>query len=229
MNTLQLDTDLTNGQVRKFSSFFKSMIIVDHRSYFSTSEMHGVLLTRSKAEATNKLENQLSYITNYLKNINDDRYIKLIGVDILLDRLCEVDPRKQHQYLASKAVINTWAANNAEIFKDGQLRAIEKEHEQVRVMQWVKRNATHCLLSGKSAQEVQLDIHHIFGAAEKPELATEVHNLIPLSKDIHKAYHSWVLMQGGAVNRASLKRFALIHRYSTSWDWPSEAISPVNP
>lgn len=226
MNTLQLDIDLTDGQLRKFKSFFNSMIIVDHRSYFSTSEMHGVLLTQSKEKAKHKLKNQESYVNQYLLNIDDETYIKLIGVDILLDRLCEIDPRKQHQYLASKAIINTWAANNPEIFRDGQIRANKEEREKIKAMHWMRKKASHCLLSGMQKPDVKLEIHHILGVAETPELAADVENLIPLSREVHQEYHSWATREEVAVTRASLKKFALIHGYNTDWSWLSNISAP---
>jgi hypothetical protein len=63
----------------------------------------------------------------------------------------------------------------------------------------------------------QYKIHHIEGVSERPDLATDVKNLLPLCEDVHTEYHQWVISNQKNVTRATLKHFAKEKKYETSW------------
>ncbi|MBN8564121.1 MAG: hypothetical protein J0L70_26655 [Leptolyngbya sp. UWPOB_LEPTO1] len=217
-SVIQIETDLSPGQLNKFKSLFAKMQLRDGKAYFPTSEMHGVLLTHSKQNALNIIKAHLRFVQPYIWQENDDQYLKHIGIDILLEQLGEESPKKKTQYLAARAYISAWLANNPEVFKDAQLTGQELDRKKISAMQSVRNKATHCALSGKPfGQGVECHVHHIEGVSEQPDLATDPKNLIAICEDIHKAYHSWVNSQGGSVTRATLKQFAALHGYKRNW------------
>jgi len=215
---LEIQTDLTNGQISRFRKLFKSMLLKNGKAYFLTEEMHGVLRTKSRTGATNIVKAHLRYVQPYILNENDNQYIKHIGVDVLLDILAEENPKKKISYLASRAYISAYLANDPEVFRDAELRGKQQEKETIQAMQYVKRNATHCALSNtKFEKGIECNIHHVEGVSERPDLATDVKNLIPLTKEVHDQYHSWANANQLAVTRATLKQFAKEFDYRTDW------------
>lgn len=154
----------------------------------------------------------------YIENIDDKQHIKHIGVDVLLDKLGEGNPGKKTLYLAASAYIAAQLANDPAIYKDAQLRADEQDKKKTQVMQLIKKQAKYCALSRvEFSKGIECCVHHIEGLSEQPELATDVKNLIPLTRAVHEKYHSWVIAEKLAVTRATLKQFALIHNYSRNW------------
>jgi hypothetical protein len=107
------------------------MKLINGKAYFPTSEMHGVLLTQSKQNAINIIQSHLKFIQPYVLNIDDSLYIKHVGIDVLLDILGQENPKKKIQYLAARAYISAFLANNPDVFKDSMLRGIELDKEQI--------------------------------------------------------------------------------------------------
>lgn len=217
MKVLPIEVDLTDGQLNKFKKLFNSISLCNHKAYFLAREMHGVLLTNSRQSAMNIITSHLRFIQPYIETFDRDMYIKHIGVDILLDKMSEENPKKRVQYLAVRAYISAQLANDSNIFRDAVFEAIQIDRKRIQAMQWVRARVEKCELSGVSSKDVEIDIHHIEGVSEQPDLATDVKNLIPLDKKIHKEYHAWAIKEGQPVTRASLKQFAKKHGYSTNW------------
>jgi hypothetical protein len=215
---LEIDSGLTTGQTRKFKKLFDHMKNINGKSYFCAKHMHGVLITNSMQSALNIVQANLRYIQPYILNIDDELYIKHIGIDLLLERLSEENPKKRVQYLSARAYISTILANDPEIFKDAALRAADLDKKKIQAMHYVKKHATRCALTKKRFRKgIECHVHHIEGISEKPELADDPKNLIPLCKSVHDEYHSWVIQRGDSVTKASLKRFALEHSYNRDW------------
>lgn len=85
-------------------------------------------------------------------------------------------------------------------------------------MQYVKKHATHCALTKRRfCRNVECHVHHIEGVSEKPELANDLRNLIPLCSEVHDEYHSWVIREKHSISKASLKQFASLHNYNRDW------------
>ncbi|MTJ09336.1 hypothetical protein [Anabaena sp. UHCC 0204] len=218
MSIIEIETDLSRTQLSKFKKLFTLMKLINGKTYFPTSEMHGVLLTQSKQNAINIIQSHLKFIQQYVLNIDDSLYIKHIGIDVLLDTLGEENPKKKIQYLAARAYISAFLANNSDVFKDSMLRGIELDKEQIQAMQYVKKNSKHCTLTLKRFQKgIKCHIHHIEGVSERPDLATDVKNLLPLCEDVHTEYHQWVISNQKSVTRATLKHFAKEKKYETNW------------
>lgn len=230
MAVVEIETDLTKAQLSKFKTLFTSMKIIGGKAYFLTKDMHGVLLTNSKQKAFNIVQANLKHVQIYLINLDDEQYIKHIGIDVLLDRLSETNPKKTTQYLAARAYVSAFLANNSEVFKDATLRGKELDQQKIQVMQDVKKYATHCALTKKIFKKGdECHIHHIEGVSEKPELANDSSNLLPLCKKVHEDYHAWVIREGQAITRASLKHFALLNNYNRDWStFTGDAIFAAN-
>ncbi|MFN6200660.1 MAG: hypothetical protein ACLBM7_13835 [Dolichospermum sp.] len=218
MPIIEIETDLSRTQLSKFKKLFTLMKLINGKAYFPTSEMHGVLLTQSKQNAINIIQSHLKFIQPYVLNIDDSLYIKHVGIDVLLDILGQENPKKKIQYLAARAYISAFLANNPDVFKDSMLRGIELDKEQIQAMQYVKKNSKHCALTLRPFQKgIKCHIHHIEGVSERPDLATDVKNLLPLCEDVHTEYHQWVISHQKNVTRATLKHFAKEKKYETSW------------
>ena len=218
MPVLEIETDLSPGQLNKFKKLFAAMKLINGKAYFPESEMHGVLLTQSRQTAKNKIQANLSEIQQYALNIDDNLYIKHIGIDILLDKLSESNPRKKIQYLSVRAYISSYLANSPDVFKDAVLRANEIEKKVISVMDSIRKNALKCALSGKPfTSSVECHVHHVEGVSERPDLQAVASNLLPVWNEIHTDYHRWANQNQKMVTRATLKEFAVIHKYRTDW------------
>lgn len=218
MAVLKIQTDLTDRQISRFGKLFNSLFLKNGKAYFPTKEMHGVLQTKSRNGAFNIVQSHLSIVQIYIENVDDEQYIKHVGIDVLLDTLASENPKKQIHYLASRAYISAYLANDSEVFKDAALRGREQEKETIQVMHRVKKDATHCKLSGKLFKKgVECHVHHIEGVSEQPDLATDIENLIPLCKDVHDKYHKWVSDNQLAITRSTLKQFAKEFDFRTDW------------
>lgn len=218
MVAIHIEANLSPHQFSKFKSLFAQMQLLKGKVYFPPSEMHGVLLTNSRQGAMNIVKAHLRHVQPYIENIDDKQYIKHIGVDVLLEALGEENPRKKTLYLAARAYIAGKLANDPEIYKDAQLQANEQDKKKAQAMHSVKKQATQCALSGaKFGKGTDCCAHHIEGASEQPELVTDIKNLIALTRVVHEEYHSWVIAEKQSVTRATLKRFAKVHNYSTAW------------
>jgi len=218
MARVEIVTDLSARQISKFKKLFDSMLLKNGKAYFLTREMHGVLQTNSRQGAINIIQAHLSIVQIYLLNEKDDQYIKHIGIDVLLDALGKENPGKEIHYLAARAYISAFLANNPNVFKEVEIAAKKKKEETIKAMHFVRNHATHCMLTGKMfGKDLECHIHHIEGVSEQPELATDIKNLIPLCEDVHKTYHLWVNLNQLAVTRATLKQFAKEFNYKTDW------------
>jgi hypothetical protein len=218
MEVLEIKADLKAGQISKFRHLLKGMKLINGKAYFPTDQMHGVLLTNSRQGALNIVKSHLAKVQPYIINIENDQYIKHIGIDVLLEALGEENPKKKILYLSARAYISAKLADDPNVFKDALLRGQQQDRKKIQVVQLTKRNAERCALSGVVFGDgVECHIHHIEGISETPDLATDPKNLIALSGEIHKEYHSWVIQKGESVNRATLKQFAKEHQYRTDW------------
>ncbi|MDF5718019.1 MAG: hypothetical protein PUP93_30180 [Rhizonema sp. NSF051] len=218
MPVLEIETNLLPGQLNKFKKLFAAMKLIDGKAYFPQSEMHGVLLTQSRQVAINRITAHLDIIQQYVFNEGDNMYIKHIGIDNLLDKLAEDNPKKKIQYLAVRAYISACLANNPEVFKDAELRIDKIENQVKDVMAYIRKNALKCVLSGKPfTSSGQCHVHHVEGVSERPDLQAVASNLLPVWNEIHTDYHRWANNSQKMVTRATLKEFARIHGYRTDW------------
>jgi hypothetical protein len=214
----QSPSDLSQRQLSKFKNLFEKKKIQNGKVYFPSNEMHGVLLTNSRQGAINIIKANERDLKPYLENFDDNQYIKHIGVDVLLDKLGEENPKKKTLYLATQAYIAGQLANDPDVGRDAAVAAAKIDEERMRAMRTVKQEATHCKLSGVAfGKGVDRCVHHIEGVSEQPSLAADPNNLIVLTKEVHQQYHSWVSENHLAVTRATLKQFAQQKGYNRNW------------
>ncbi len=211
MESITIETDLSRGQINKFKCLFKSMKIHNGRAYLPILEMHGVLLTNSRQSAANIVKSH----DRIIKPHQEGEYLRPSGVYVLLESLCDENPAKSLGYRASLAFITAELANNPELARSNQIAAADKRRSTINTINDVKRKALKCVLSGTEfGSKVECHIHHIEGKSEQPEFVDEPSNLIALTAEVHKKYHTWVKFNKKAITRQTLKEFAKRHNYN---------------
>jgi hypothetical protein len=224
---ITLETTLTNGQVAKFNSLVRNLIINNGAAYLPIDELHGVLLTNSRERAKTIINNYSDVVKGYLVSIPNElskhgdgvsSSIAPIGIYSLLETLARDNPKKANDYRASLTLLSYIIAKHPQLALSSQIKAKQNEAIENSVIAKLKRKHTICQLS----EELFVDdtdekhAHHIEGKSEDPSLAFDEQNLIIIKGSIHKAYHSWVIENQREVTRATLKNFARRNQLSIS-------------
>lgn len=214
MSQVEVQTDLTKGQLRKFNSLFKHMAIRNGQPYLPIYYMHGPLLTNSRQSAVNIVQRHSSLVNPF----KEGDYLRPQGLYCLLEKLCEENPKKAIGYRAAIVVVSSEIANNPNLVVASLQSATEKQQAVNKTIREIQKDATHCQLSNKKfTKNNPCEIHHIEGESEEPDLADDPNNLIALSRKVHKEYHSWVIKNEEDISQASLKKFAKIFGYRTDF------------
>ncbi|MEB3360148.1 MAG: hypothetical protein VKK04_25710 [Synechococcales bacterium] len=224
-NEVSLKVVLTKYQVSKFNSLASNLVIKNGVAYVPSTELHGVLLTRSRQRAkeiVNAYRNTLRIYLIEAHNLEidgDDPYIRPIGLQILLDQLSIDNPRRATEYRASAALLTYIVANYPQLAIEDQIRERDRRTIQAQVWRNLKRRHTCCQLTGRLFNgETEKHIHHIIAESIRPDLAASENNLIVISGEVHDEYHAWVTAGGYEVNKATLRNFARRKGYSLAWD-----------
>lgn len=91
-------------------------------------------------------------------------------------------------------------ADVAEECLEIQRKLLESHEARIRAAKdRVRRKTNRCLISGQkpdpaSSKPIELDVHHLFDAETRPDLAAYEDNLLVVDKVIHRNFHKW--MQG---------------------------------
>lgn len=212
MSQVTIQTKLTKGQLSKFNSLFKNIMIRNGQPYLPIHYMHGPLLTNSRQSAINIIQRNSALINPF----KEGDYLTPAGLHVLIEKLCIENPKKAIGYRAAIAIISSELANNPNLIVATLQGAANKQESVHKTMREIQNDAKYCLLSNVEFNKNNpCDIHHIEGQSEAPEFADDPKNLIPLTSTIHRAYHSWVNENELDISRATLKFFAKISGYRT--------------
>jgi hypothetical protein len=221
-----LKTTLSKGQVAKFNSLQKELVVNNGAAYLSVNHLHGALLTRSKDIARSIVQAYRDTLRIYLVDADDlgvksdQDFIRPIGIQVLLDQLARDRPEKAGDYRASSALLayivaaypqlavsSSREAKKLASFKDALIRRLKSRHKI-------------CQLTGQPfSEEHEKHVHHIVAESINPSLATDKNNLIVIRGKVHDEYHAWVNSHPDIeVSRASLRNFARKKGYRLDWD-----------
>lgn len=227
-NEVALRTTLSKHQIAKFNAMHENLLIKDGAAYVSLNELHGVLLTRSRDDAREIVNQYRNIIRTFLFDADDlDQYdqpddagyVLPVGLYILLEQLAQDRPKRALDYRASIALLAYLVAGHpqlvmASLIQDKNLASAEKA-----VMTRLKKKHSRCQISGYDfSRGEEKHIHHIEPRATAPALAADEHNLVVITGKVHDAYHEWITQSKVAVSRATLRNFCRSNNYSLDWD-----------
>ena len=226
-NEVALRTTLSKYQVAKFNAMTDNLVIRNGVAYVSTRQLHGVLLTRSRDDAKEIVNQYRDILRNFLFDADelgvysqDEGYVLPTGLYVLLGQLAVDRPRRALDYRASIALLAYIVAGHPQLALASLIRDRDLTSQEQAVMLRLKSKATHCQISGYDfAQGGEKHVHHIESRATAPALAANESNLLVITGGIHDAYHAWVNSSKGlAVSRASLRNFCRLNGYTFDWD-----------
>jgi len=214
---ISLKVGLTQGQIAKFNSLARNLIIRNGVAYVPLDELHGVLLTTSRQRAKDIVNAYRSLIRQFLIDTDDiAASIVPVGLLLLLDQLTVDNPRKAIDYRASAALLACIVASNTQLAFEAQILTKEKNRDKEAIFAKLKKKYKQCQLSGVVfGSGVEKHVHHIMPEALYPALAADESNLIVISGKVHRDYHDWTHTNGLEICKATLKNFARRNNY----DW----------
>jgi hypothetical protein len=219
---ITLKTTLTKGQVAKFNSLFRSLIIEDGVAYIPINQLHGVLLTNSKERAITIIENYKDIVKPFLtrdKNRFQKYEVSSViapqGLYNLLEVLASDNPKRANEYRASHVLLAYLIATHPQLAISSHGKAKKEERQKNSITGKLKRTHKICQLCEQDfLTNDEKHIHHIEGQSENPRLKSEIKNLIVIKGSIHIDYHEWARKEGLPISRATLKYYAKIKNYS---------------
>ncbi|MBD1871868.1 HNH endonuclease [Nodosilinea sp. FACHB-131] len=225
-NEILLKTTLSKGQVAKFNSLSKELVVKNGAAYLSIMQLHGALLTRSKETAKSIVQAYRNILRIYLVTADElevqseHDFIRPIGVQILLDRLATDRPLRASEYRASSALLTYIVAAHPQLAVDSSIEAKKVASFKDGVIKKLKSEHQVCQLTGQAfGKEHEKHVHHIVAEAINPGLAADKNNLIVITGSVHDEYHAWVnTIPGAEISRATMRNFARQKGYSLDWD-----------
>jgi|GEM_PF-2029401 len=221
-----LKTTLSKGQVAKFNSLQKELVVNNGAAYLSVNHLHGALLTRSKDMARSIVQAYRDTLRVYLVDADDlgiksdQDFIRPIGIQVLLDQLARDRPGKASDYRASSALLTYIVAAYPQLAVSSSIEAKKLASFKDALIRRLKARHKICQLTGQLfSDEHEKHVHHIVAESINPSLATDKNNLIVISGKVHDEYHAWVNSHSDIeVSRASLRNFARKNGYRLDWD-----------
>jgi hypothetical protein len=222
-STLVFETVLSQTQVSKFNRLVQRLIVIGATPYLRLDELHGVLLTRSRQDATDLVLHHRDLIKNYLvtdkvllRPAGVQSAIRPMGVYLLLEHLAEVNPKKAIQYRASLSLLSLILSNNSQLLLAAMNASAELDSKIKAVMKKLKQAHPVCQLTGEVFNTTnEKHVHHIESAALNPKLVAEESNLVVIHGWAHDLYHDWAAKRNLPICRQSLGLFAVEKGYST--------------
>ena len=196
-NEVALRTTLSKHQIAKFNAMTDSLVIRNGVAYVSTRELHGVLLTRGRDDAREIVNQYRNILRTFLFDaddldidIQDTGYVLPTGLYILLSQLAFDRPKRALDYRASIALLAYIVAGHPQLAMASLIQDRGLASKEQAIMSRLKRNHTHCQLSGYDfSQGGEKHVHHIEPRATAPALAADENNLIVITGEVHDAYH----------------------------------------
>ncbi|WP_404785269.1 hypothetical protein [Altericista sp. CCNU0014] len=218
-----LETSLTPGQVSKFNGLVDNLIIEKGTAYVPIDQLHGVLLTSSKAKAQTIVNNHADVVKAYLvrepilfAKHKVSSAINPVGLYNLLEELAKENPARATEYRASLALLSTIIANHPQLALSAQKEGKSQKIKNDSIFSRLKKKHAICQLSQKDFTNDEKHVHHIEGKSEDPSLVNDEKNLIVIKGTIHNDYHGWLSKKGYPINKGSLKLYAKEKNYSIS-------------
>lgn len=218
-----VQTCLTDGQLSKFKTLFKHIIINGNSACLPLDELHGVLLTNSKKTAKNIVHNYNHIVGNFLiydpaklQIYESNSGIRPIGLYLLLEQLAIDNPKRAIEYKASLSLVAYIVAVNEQLALISKFASQEMSAELSKLINRLKQFYSVCQLSGELfIGSEEKHAHHIMAVSEAPYLMKSEKNLLIIKKRIHDDYHHWVNKQKRSIDRLSLIEYARDKGYST--------------
>lgn len=220
---IELETTLTKGQVSKFNSLVKKLIVENGSAYIPIDELHGVLLTNSRERAKTIVTNHADDVRAFLVKSSDfkEKYgvsgaIKPRGLYNLLEVLAEANPKRATDYRASLALLAFIIAKHPSLALSSDIKAKHNESTKNSVIRRLKKSCSHCQLCEQIfTDDDEKHVHHITGGSEDPSLVNNEDNLIIIKGWIHRDYHDWLNRERLPINKGTLKYYAKNNNFST--------------
>jgi hypothetical protein len=218
-----VQTCLTDGQLSKFKTLFKHIIVHGNNACLPLDELHGVLLTNSKKTARNIVHNYSHVVANFLiydpvklSAYQSNSGIRPIGLYLLLDQLAIDNPKRAIEYRASLSLVAYIVAVNEQLSLIAKFASQEMNAELSNLINRLKQFHSVCQLSGEVfIGSEEKHAHHVVAVSEAPNLMTSEKNLLIIKKHVHDDYHHWVSKKKWSIDRLSLIEYAKDKGYST--------------
>jgi hypothetical protein len=233
----EFDSVLSQAQVAKFNKLSERLVFKGTTAYIRLEELHGVLFTKSRADACQMVLNHADLVKNYLvydfpipdepatkgkkskKKMSDPvefGAIQPMGVYLLLEHLAEVNPKKAINYMAGLALLALILSNNPQIILKSIPAAKVMDEKIKAAVQAVKKQHSVCQLTGKPFLNGESKhAHHIECEALNPGLAAEPSNLVVIHEWVHTEYHDWASKNKLPVCRPTLGLYAIKKCFKT--------------
>ena len=220
---LVLETTLTKGQVAKFNGLVRKLIVEDGAAYVPIDELHGVLLTRSKANGKRLVTEHADVVKAHLvrdKTRFRDKYgvdaaIEPIGLLNLLDTLAKTNPKRATDYRASQALLAYVVAQHPRLALSSAIKAKNQTSKENAIVRKLKNKHNNCQLCQQPfAGDDEKHVHHIEGRSDAPSKSSDLKNLIIIKGRIHDDYHDWVTQNKWPISRSTLRTYAKQNNYS---------------
>jgi hypothetical protein len=220
---ITVQTCLTDGQLSKFKTLFKHIIINGNSACLPLDELHGVFLTNSKKTARNIVHNYNHVVGNFLiydpvklKIYESNSGIRPIGLYLLLEQLALDNPKRAIEYRASLSLVAYIVAVNEQLALISKFASQEMNAELSKLINKLKQFHSVCQLSGELfIGSEEKHAHHVMAVSEAPCLMTSEKNLLIIKKHIHDDYHHWASKKKLSIDRLSLIEYAKNKGYST--------------
>ena len=226
-NEVALRTTLSKHQIAKFNAMTDSLVIKNGVAYVSTRELHGVLLTRSRDDAREIVNQYRNILRNFLFDADDlgvysqdEGYVLPTGLYILLSQLALDRPKRAFDYRASIALLAYIVAGHPQLAFASLIQDRSLSNKEQAVVSRLKSKHRRCQFSGHDfRQGEEKHVHHIEPRATAPALVADENNLVVMTGKIHDDYHGWVSSnKDRTVCRASLRNFCRLNGYGLDWD-----------
>ena len=218
-----LQTCLTDGQISKFNTLFKHVIVEKNSTCLPLNELHGVLLTNSKQKARSIIKNYNHVVGNYLiydpvqlKKFEGNSGIRPIGLYLLLEQLAIDYPKKAIEYKASLSLVAYVVAVNEQLALISKFAGQKMDADLSKLIEKLKQIHSVCQISGEAfIGNEEKHAHHITAVSEAPYLMRSEQNLLIVKKHVHDGYHHWVSHHKQSIDASSLRQYAKSKGYST--------------
>jgi hypothetical protein len=212
---ITLHTTLSKGQVAKFSGLAKKIIIAGNAAYIPISELHGALLTNSKANAATIVGNYEDLVKPYLvtDKVLFQKYgiqsaIRPIGVYHLLEQLAVDRPSRGTEYRASLTLLSCIIAQYPQLVLNAAIAAKQLDAKTKATIDKLKKTHKVCQVSGQPfSTDEEKHAHHIEAVAALPDLVACEDNLIIIKRWVHDDYHEWATKREFPINQISLRYY----------------------